>query len=151
MKTVNALACGLAGACMLTAIHEIMRRALPDAPRMDVLGMRAIEKLMHKADTEPPADDNKLHTWALLGDLISNSLYYSLAGTGKNVWLRGALLGAGAGIGAVVLPGPLGLGGAPSARTTQTKAMTVGLYLAGGLVAAAVGFLLTGKDKQSME
>jgi len=147
MKTLNALVSGLAGACLLTAIHETTRRFVPNAPRMDVLGMRAIEKLMYKADATPPADDNKLHTWALIGDVVSNSLYYSLAGTGKNAWLRGALLGTGAGIGAVVLPGPLGLGEAPSGRTNQTKAMTVGLYLMGGLAAAAVGFLLSDKDE----
>lgn len=145
MKTLNALAGGLAGACVLTAIHETMRRVVPDAPRMDILGMRAIEKLLHKADAEPPSDDDKLHTMAMVGDVISNSLYYSFVGTGKSAWLRGALLGAGAGIGAVLLPGPLGLGEKPSGRTTQTKAMTVGLYLAGGLAAAAVGFLLTDK------
>jgi len=147
MKTLNALASGLVGACILTAIHETTRRLVPNAPRMDILGMRAIEKLMHKADAESPADDRKLHTWAMVGDVISNSLYYSLAGTGKGSWVRGALLGAGAGIGAVVLPGPLGLGKAPSNRTDETKAMTVGLYLLGGLATAAVGYLLSDKDE----
>lgn len=146
METLKALAGGFAGACIVTVIHETLRRVEPDAPRMDILGMRAIEKLMHQADTEPPADDNKLHTLALVGDVISNSLYYSLAGMGKNAWLRGALLGASAGIGAVVLPGPLGLGEKPSGRTTQTKAMAFGLYFVGGLAAAAVGFLLSDDD-----
>lgn len=148
MKTVNAIAGGLAGACVLTAVHETMRRLVPDAPRMDILGMRAIEKLMYSADMAPPADDDRLHTWALVGDVISNALYYSFAGTGKNAWLRGALLGTGAGVGAVLLPGPLGLGEKPSARTSQTQAMTVGLYLIGGLAAAAVGFLLADKDER---
>jgi hypothetical protein len=44
-------------------------------------------------------------------------------------------LGLAAGLGAVFLPGPLGLGSAPSNRTTQTQAMTVGWYLLGGLAA----------------
>lgn len=150
MKTVNALASGLAGACVITAIHETMRRVLPDAPRMDILGMRAIEKLMYSADTAPPEDDDKLHTWAMVGDIISNSLYYSFTGTGKSksAWLRGALLGTGAGIGAVLLPGPLGLGEKPSGRTPQTQAMAVGLYLIGGLAAAAVSFFLADIDEQ---
>lgn len=148
MKTIHALAGGLAGACVLTAIHETMRRFVPDAPRMDILGMRAIEKLMYSADMTPPADDDRLHTWALVGDVISNTLYYSFAGTGKDAWLRGALLGAGAGVGAVLLPGPLGLGEKPSARTSQTQAMTIGLYFVGGLTAAAIGFLLADKNEQ---
>ena len=136
------MAGGLAGAVALTLVHETMRRFVPNAPRMDVLGMRSIEKLMTKADAEPPQDKDKLHTWALTGDVVSNSLYYSLAGTGSNAWWRGAALGAAAGLGAVYLPGPLGLGEAPSNRTTQTQLMTVGYYLLGGLVAAALGYAL---------
>lgn len=116
---------------------------MPDAPRMDVLGMRSISELMQKADAEPPQDQEKLHTWALAGDLVSNSLYYSLAGSGKDAWWRGAVLGAAAGAGAVLLPGPLGLGEEPSNKTTKTQAMAVGYYLLGGLVAAAVGHALS--------
>jgi hypothetical protein len=144
MKAINALAGGLAGACVVTALHETIRRTVPNAPRMDLLGMRAIAKIMRKAGEEPPQDD-ELHTWALGGDIVSNSLYYSLVGTDKNAWLRGAFLGAAAGIGGVLLPGPLGLGEAPSGRTTQTKAMTIGLYFVGGMVAAAVGRMLRKK------
>ena len=135
MKIMEALAGGLIGACVVTVVHESLRRVVPEAPRMDILGMRAIAKLMKKAGATPP-DDKTLHDWALVGDVISNSLYYSLAGAGKNAWLRGTLLGAMAGIGAITLPGPLGLGEAPSERTTETKAMAVGLYLMGGIVAA---------------
>ena len=36
----KALASGVAGACALTLLHEGVRRAVPDAPRMDVLGER---------------------------------------------------------------------------------------------------------------
>ena len=142
-NVLKAMAGGLAGAVALTLVHETMRRFVPNAPRMDVLGMRSIEKLMTKADAEPPQDKDELHTWALAGDVVSNSLYYSLAGTGSNAWWRGAALGAAAGLGAVYLPGPLGLGEAPSNRTTQTQLMTVGYYLLGGLVAAALGYALS--------
>ncbi|GHA67056.1 hypothetical protein GCM10007389_20230 [Pontibacter akesuensis] len=137
---------GLAGACVLTLVHESVRRFVPDAPRMDVLGMRSISKLMRMADEEPPQDQEGLHTMALAGDVLSNSLYYSLAGTGINAWWRGAILGVAAGAGAVLLPGPLGLGEAPSNRTTQTQAMTVGYYLLGGLVAAAVGYAIASDE-----
>jgi hypothetical protein len=149
MKAINALASGLAGACVLTLTHETVRRLVPDAPRMDVLGMRAIAQTMEGAGKEPPAEDT-LHTWALIGDIISNTLYYSLAGTGKQAWLRGGLLGAGAGVGAIMLPGPLGLGKKPSGRTTKTKAMTFGLYLLGGLTTAAVGSMLSTNNKKKV-
>lgn len=140
------MASGLAGAVVLTVVHETLRRFVPDAPRMDVLGMRSIEKLMTKADQEPPQDKEELHNWALAGDVVSNSLYYSLAGTGKNAWWRGAALGAAAGAGALLLPGPLGLGEEPSNKTTKTQVMTVSYYLLGGLVAAALGYAL-GSDE----
>ncbi|MFD1186291.1 hypothetical protein [Pontibacter rugosus] len=142
-NVIKSMAGGLAGACVLTLVHESMRRFVPDAPRMDVLGMRSISKLMRKADAEPPQDKDELHTMALAGDVLSNSLYYSLAGTGKDAWWRGAILGATAGAGAVLLPGPLGLGEEPSNRTTKTQAMTVGYYLLGGLVAAAIGYAIS--------
>lgn len=140
---IKAIAGGVAGAVVLTVVHETLRRFVPDAPRMDVLGMRSISTIMNKAGEEPPRDAEELHNWSLAGDVVSNSLYYSLAGTGKDAWWRGVLLGAAAGAGAVLLPGPLGLGEEPSNKTTKTQAMTVGYYLLGGLVAAAVGFALS--------
>lgn len=114
---------------------------------MDVLGMRAISKTMKKAGAQPPAG-SALRAWAMVADVVSNSMYYSLAGAGKDAWLRGSLLGAGAGAGAVLLPGPMGLGTDPSNRTNGTRAMTVGLYLLGGMVAAAVGSALASDSKK---
>ncbi|MCX2741302.1 hypothetical protein [Pontibacter anaerobius] len=146
-NAIKAMAGGLAGACAVTLLHETVRRFVPKAPRMDVLGMRALSKLMRMADQEPPQDQEELHNWTLAGDIVSNSLYYSLAGTGKNALWRGAILGAAAGAGAVLLPGPLGLGEEPSNRTPQTQAMTIGYYLLGGMVAAAVGYALSGDEE----
>jgi hypothetical protein len=139
MKYLQSAGAGLAGASALTLLHETVRRFNPDAPRMDLLGMRAIDKYLRKAAIQPPRG-KPLHTAALVGDMLSNTLYYSLAGAGKKdtLWLRGAGLGLAAGIGAIVLPGPMGLGDAPSSRTPQTKAMTIAWYLAGGLATATV-------------
>lgn len=132
-----ALTAGLAGAGALTTIHETALRTVPDAPRMDVLGMRAIAASAHAVGARPPA---RLHEAAMIGDLVSNGLYYSLAGWGEpgHGWLRGAALGLAAGAGAVLLPGPLGLGRAPSNRTAATQAMTVAWYFLGGLTAGVV-------------
>jgi hypothetical protein len=132
----QALASGLAGATVLTLLHETVRHLRPqDAPRMDVLGMRALRKLLGKADAPQP-DHDTLFNLTMAGDLLCNGLYFSLVGRGKKAWRRGAILGLAAGVGGVVLPGPLGLGEAPSNRTPQTKLMTVAWYLVGGLVAA---------------
>ncbi|WP_255478610.1 hypothetical protein [Rufibacter sp. XAAS-G3-1] len=128
---------GLAGAVAVTLVHESVRRFYPNAPRMDILGMRAIAKGLRYAGQTPP-DHGRLHTWSLVGDIVSNSLYYSLTGTGKKAWWRGTILGAAAGVGGVILPGPMGLGVAPSARTKQTQALTIGYYLLAGVVAGGV-------------
>jgi hypothetical protein len=101
--------------------------------------MRALAKSLSALE-QPVPDQNHLHTAALVGDLISNTLYYCLVGAGESTSARrrGALVGLAAGIGAVVLPGPLGLGRGPSRRTVATQMMTIGWYLAGGLVAGVV-------------
>jgi hypothetical protein len=139
MKKLSAIEGGATGALALTLIHETVRKLDPKAPRMDLLGMNAISKLLKSVGQDSP-EKHKLFVWAMIGDLISNSLYYSLAGLGskKNVFQRGILLGLGAGLGAVLLPKPLQLDEAPTNRTTKTKAITIGLYLIGGLVAAAI-------------
>ena len=133
---LKALGSGLLGAVALTLIHETARRVAPEtAPRMDVLGMRAIQKAVRAVDAEPPVP---LHEAALVGDIISNSFYYSLVGAGsrQDAVRNGALLGLAAGLGAVFLPGPLGLGRQPT-DTPTTHALTVTWYLAGGLAAGA--------------
>lgn len=134
----QSLISGLAGAVALNALHETVRQFVPDAPRADILGMRSIKKGFRKAGEEPPRGDT-LYGLAIVGDVASNALYYSLIGANaKQPLLTGAVLGALAGVGAVTLPGPMGLGEAPTTRTPATVAMTIGWYLFGGLVAGAV-------------
>ncbi|MBX0292753.1 hypothetical protein K3G63_20085 [Hymenobacter sp. HSC-4F20] len=134
---VQALGSGLAGAVVLNAVHETVRHLRPvDAPRMDILGERGLRRLLFNVNAPQP-DQDTAYVLTLAGDVVSNGLYYSLVGTGRGVWWRGAALGLAAGVGGVLLPGPLGLGNGPSNRTPQTKAMTVAWYLLGGIVAAA--------------
>jgi hypothetical protein len=148
MKTLRALGSGLAGACALTVVHQVARQLTDKAPRADVLGMRALSRILDKVDGPPPGDD-QLYPWTLAGDIVSNALYYSLVGTagGLSALLRGGALGLGAGLGALALPGPLGLGTRPTNRTPATQAMTVAWYLIGGLAAAGASALLArGED-----
>lgn len=138
MKLLPSLAAGFAGAVALTVLHETARRLRPhDAPRMDVLGERGLRKILNLADLPQPSEGTA-YTATMLGDVLSNGLYYTVVGSGKHSLQRGLALGVAAGIGGVVLPGPMGLGEAPSNRTPQTKAMTVAWYTVGGLVAGAV-------------
>ncbi|QHW00941.1 hypothetical protein [Spirosoma endbachense] len=134
----KSLGSGFAGAVALNVLHETIRQFVPNAPRADILGMRSLAKVIQAIGEQPPKE-NKLYGMAILGDVISNSLYYSLVGINKKQsLLTGAALGTLAGVGAVTLPGPIGLGEKPTNRTTATAMMTIGWYLFGGLVAGAV-------------
>jgi hypothetical protein len=139
MKVSSALAGGVAGTVTVASIHEALRRVTPNAPRMDLLDMELIRKGLTSMNKEVPGED-ELQRWAVGGELFLDTAYYGLAGVGgkKGAWLRGALLGLGAGVTAVVLPKPLGLPEEPSNKTLGTRLMTIGLYLMGGLVAAAI-------------
>ena len=138
MKLLPSLAAGFAGAIALNVLHETVRHLRPaDAPRMDVLGERGLRKLLGLADAPQPGPETA-YVATLAGDVFSNSLYFSLVGSGRHSLGRGAVLGALAGVGGVLLPGPMGLGEAPSNRTPQTQAMTVAWYTVGGLVAGLV-------------
>lgn len=143
----SALLAGACGAVALTAVHQLARRVTDEAPRMDVLGERAITRGLQAAGSPvpPPA---RLHRWALAGDLLANSAYYSLVACGRDphVWRRGVALGLAAGAGALVLPRPLGLGDAPKSDHLANQIMTVAWYLVGGLTAAAAGQGLHGSS-----
>jgi hypothetical protein len=151
MKLISSIGGGLAGACALTLLHEIVKKLDSDAPRMDLLGMQAVKKGINKT-SQPMPDDKHLYQIAMVGDIISNTIYYSLgvAGKRKYIWPKGALAGAAAGLGAVFLPKSLGLNPAYSARTLKTKAFTTGLYLIGGLIASAVAKKLENNRKKPM-
>ena len=138
MNLSAALAGGLAGTLTVAALHEALRRITPDAPRMDILDMELIRKGLKTIHKNVPAED-ELQRWAVGGELLADTAYYSVTGLGgkKGVWVRGTLLGLFAGITAVVLPKPLGLPATPSNKTVGTQLMTMGLYLVGGLAAAA--------------
>ena len=143
----NLIASGLAGAATVTVLNETVRRAAPGrAPRMELLGMRAAKAGFEAADVEVPPR-RQLMPMTFAAEAVSNTAYYSLVGLARpeNAVLTGALLGLAAGVGAVMLPGPMGLGEGPSARSTETKLMTVAWYLAGGLAAGMVGKIVNGK------
>jgi hypothetical protein len=100
---------------------------------MDIVGMRALTRGLRASGREPH-DKDQLYLATLAGDLIANSAYYSLATT----YTRGTVLGVLAGIGALLLPEPMGLGSPPKSERLPNQVMTVAWYLTGGLVAAAV-------------
>ena len=131
---------GLAGAAALTLVNETVRRVDKDAPRLDLLGRNAAAKIVKGTTIKTPAFAQNLFPAALAGDLISNTLYFGMAQaeTKSKTLVRGALLGLGAGVGAVTLAKPLGIDAQPKSNPAKTNAMTIAYYVLGGLVAAAM-------------
>ncbi len=132
---LKAAAAGAVGAIATNVAHELTRRLVPNAPRVDVLGMQALAKGLTATTGSTPTGAD-LYRSTLVGDLLSNSAYFSAVGFGGgNAVAVGLGLGVLAGLGAVVLPPRMGLDEKPTARTPATEAMTVALYTAGGLAA----------------
>jgi len=110
---------------------------MPHPPRVDIVGMRSVAKLARAAGTEPPGH---LRSTALAGDILSNSLYYSLTGVfgRRNAILTGACIGIAAGVGLLVLSPALGVGNAEVNRTTGTQIAAAGMYFTSGIIAGAL-------------
>lgn len=139
MKVLKAILAGFAGAAALNILHETVRRFDADAPRVDLLGEEALTRSMNSLNLEAPTGDN-LYAATLAGDIISNGIYYSAIGMAgsKNIYLKGAVAGLTAGLGAIKLPDQMGMDDKPVTKTDKTKVLTVAWYLIGGLVTAAV-------------
>ena len=152
MSMQNAMVGGLIGAGVVTAIHESARQVIDDAPRMEVLAKRAVYHSLEAVNAPVPAN-RYLYPMTLVGDIAANSAYYSLVGLARpeNGVAVGAALGLAAGIGGVMLPGPMGLGTEPSARTRQTAAMTIAWYTLGGIAAGLAYSLLSKRNSSTWE
>jgi hypothetical protein len=149
MKLIKNIIGGLAGVAALNILHQTVKQFDHDAPRVDLVGEEALTKGMEAMGLEAPTG-NALFTATLIGDIISNGLYFSTIGFGKKKYLllRGTAVCLTAGIGALTLTEPMGLNDAPVTRTDKTKVLTVGYYLLGGLVTALTIKALRSKAKR---
>ncbi len=136
MSLPNALMSGSAGAATVTLVHQVARKRFRSAPRVDIVGMRAMRKVWH-ALGRPSPRRSKLYRQTLAGEILSNGLYYGLTSVGspRKPLARGAILGAAAGLGAVLLPPWMGLGRRPVRRTKLTALQTFAWYFLGGIAA----------------
>jgi hypothetical protein len=157
MKLISSLAGGLAGAITVTIIHEVLRKTSPHAPRLDETGKQLTKNILQKAG-RAPLSERQAYRSSLVGELLANAVYFSLAGSQmKHAFRNGGLLGLTAGLSAATLPSKLGLNGngahsngAHKKSGSSKKWITIGLYLAGGLVSAAVARWLENRNKQSI-
>jgi hypothetical protein len=146
MKVGDAFVAGTAGAATVTLAHEVLRQLVKDPPRMDLLGMSALSRILHAFGVPSPRGE-KLRGITLLADIVANAIYYAPIAASKRFTLaRGALLGGAAGIGAVVLTPMLGLPKRHRGLDTRTQLLTIGLYVAGGIAAAAMASFIRKRD-----
>ena len=135
MKFKNALLAGAAGATALTLVHEGTRQIVSTAPRVDIIGRKLVSYAFYQTGNAAP-DKEKHYAIAMMGDLVSNALYYSLVGWGRSssALTKGLWLGVGGGVAAVVAPQYLDLPEEPVSRESSTTLMTIGWYTLGGVV-----------------
>ena len=148
MKTLNNTIGGFAGAAALNIVHQTLKQFIDKAPRVDLIGEEALNKGLTTLGAKP-LKGNTLFASTLAADVISNAAYYSMIGLGrkKNLLFKGAAFGLAAGVGALTLTKQLGLNDAPITRNAETKLLTVGYYLLGGIVAALTIKALTKKTE----
>lgn len=128
---MTSLAGGLAGALTVALLHGLARKIAPAAARSGTIGEQAAAQLAGSVE-----DRRGPYKAALAGDIVGNTLYYSLAGAKINKAMStGGLLGLGAGLSALQLPALLGQ---RTHASSGQRWLTIGLYVAGGLMAAGV-------------
>ena len=144
MKSSNMIA-GLGGALVLTLLNESLKNVDRKMPRVDLVGEEALAKASAFFGSEIK-DKNILYKGSLVGDIISNTAYFSLiSGKSKQLWTKAASAGFLAGIAAVSLPKQLGLDEDPVAKCLTTKALTVGYYMLGAFATAGILSLIQKK------
>ncbi|WP_069658263.1 hypothetical protein [Arcticibacter eurypsychrophilus] len=148
MRKLKAIIAGFAGAIALNVLHEAVKRLDSKAPRVDLIGKEALSKTLKGVGLTPPSGAS-LTEAALVGDIFSNTLYYSLIGSGKGNknWIKGIMLGLSAGVGALSLPKQMGLNDTPVTKNLRSETLTVAYYTIGGIVAAAAFAAMNKGDK----
>lgn len=145
---MNAIVAGTTGAATLTLAHETVRQLVRRPPRMDLLGMSALSRILRALGMRPPRRE-RLRGYTMLADLVANAIWFAPVASGKRMTLaRGAILGGLAGVGAVVLTPMLGLPKRHRGTDLRGQLLTVGLYTAGGIAAAAMASMLRRRDEQ---
>ena len=139
MRILSSLAGGFAGACVVTLLNEVIRRYDKEAPRIDLLGQEATAET-HKAFGSEVPEQPQLYKQALSADLLSNTIYFSIAGANdKQPEVQGGIQGVMAGLSAVYAPGLTNaLNAKHTGETDKKKILTTAYYFIGGLVAGKV-------------
>jgi hypothetical protein len=156
MKLENAIEGGLTGATTISLLGETLRKIDGNSSHHNVFDGKGLKKRFKKVKSKKSGKSTKEFI-QLAGDLLGSTSFLGLSSLGKkkNAALRGALLGAAAGLGAVLLSdndereekedGHKAYASSKLAEDTLlTKATHVALFTAAGFVA---GKLIQGATK----
>ncbi|MFD2966591.1 hypothetical protein [Sphingobacterium bambusae] len=149
MTILKNLLSAFAGSVALNVIHELARKTCVDVPQINRVAEEAIQKSFSSTGMKKPKG-KELYRYALTGDIVANTAYFTgVAGkSNKSTLVKGLIMGATAGLGALTLTAPMGLDDTPINRSRKTQILTVLYYVAGGLVSAGVSNYLRNRDKK---
>lgn len=119
---------GMGGAIALNIIHEVIRKNFQNVPHINEVGQEALVKTIKHTPINITGKEN-IYATTLIGDIISNGLYYANTATKHN--LASGII---AGTAAITLPKQIGLDDEPVAGNSKKMVMTVGYYIAGALI-----------------
>lgn len=130
------LGAGLAGAVSLSILNELSRRLDPRAPRLEMIGERALTAGLQRLGAHRPRG-TKLRKLGILSDLLANSIVYGALFAGRPRPLqRGTLAGLLAGAAALVAAPALGLDRRLRSAPAATQ-LALARYLGAGMAASA--------------
>jgi hypothetical protein len=148
MSALNKSIAGLAGSLALTAVHQIFKKNVENAPDLDQVGEKLVEESLDNLDMYD-ADDEKVYAAAMGGNILSNAMLFSTLATSTNT---SEIIGKTVGTGLLGAAGTIGLaehflGNNKATNTDQKKWMTTGYYLFGALVTIGVYNMLERKNR----
>jgi hypothetical protein len=151
MKTATVLTSGLAGVAAAIAIRETIKNNYYNGPRIDVF-KRAFSRLADRSCGIIPSS-KKQFSYTLVEDLLNLTLYYSLSGLHKHkhVFVKGAVAGFVAGVGVVLLPKMLGYTEEYDKKEIGANAITIGLNIIGGILAASIIHFMDAKRENEIK
>jgi hypothetical protein len=144
------LGAGLAGAASLSILNELSRRLDPKAPRLELIGERALSAGMRRLGARRP-HRAKLRKLAVLSDMLANSIVYGALFAGRSrPWQRGTLGGLLAGASALALAPASGIKRPLQAAPAATQ-LALARYLGAGLAASALYAAVTSDKSSSLQ
>ena len=137
MNSTSSVLDELAKQSPLNILHKIIRLFDQNAPRFQDLGRNTIAKLADIADLNVP-DTDVTQLLDAIGEKATNAITGFFGDSKDNAIIQGAALGLSVGIGTVLLQPKENYFSTKHNGVTKKKLLTVGMYVAGGILASII-------------